>query len=83
MLRFSEKFDIAPLRPLIAALDLSTRFPKEYKTWETGKNEIERRFQQIISQRKAKMHAKIEQEFEDIRVRVRIYVVSELLKNFP
>ena len=79
----SDKFDIASQRPLIVALDLSTRFTKEYEAWENGKNEIGRRFQQIISQRKAKMHAKIEQDFEDIRIGVRRAVVSELLKTFP
>ena len=83
MLCLSEEFDIVSLRPLITALDLSTRFPKEYEAWDNGKNEIERRFQQIILQRKAKMHAKIEQDIGDIRVRVRQAVVSELLKTFP
>ncbi|KAI9455071.1 hypothetical protein BJY52DRAFT_1388982, partial [Lactarius psammicola] len=83
VLCLSEDLDSASLKPLIATLDLSTRFPKEYKAWEKGKNEIERRFQQIISLRKAEIHAKIEQEFDGIRVTVQRAIVSELLKIFP
>jgi len=78
-----EKFDSASLKPLITALGLRTPFPKEYEAWERSKNEIERRFQQIVSQRKAEMHGKIEQDFEGIRVKVQRAVVSELLKTFP
>ena len=83
MLCLSEKFDIASLKSLITALHLRTRFPKEYEAWENGKNEIERRFQQIVSQRKAEIHAKIEQDFEGMRVKVQRAVVSESLKTFP
>jgi hypothetical protein len=68
---------------LITALGLRTRFPKEFEAWERGKNEIERRFEQIISQRKAEMHAKIEHHFEGIRVKVKRAVVRELIKTFP
>ncbi|KAI9455147.1 hypothetical protein BJY52DRAFT_1188514 [Lactarius psammicola] len=66
VLCLSEKFDSASLKPLITALGLRTRFPKEYEAWERSKNEIERRFQQVVSQRKAEIHAKIEQDFEGI-----------------
>jgi arginine repressor len=68
---------------LITALSLKTRFPKEYDAWERNKNEIERQFQQILSQRKAESHEKIERDFEDKRVKVQGAVVSELLKTFP
>ncbi|KAI9455142.1 hypothetical protein BJY52DRAFT_1122187 [Lactarius psammicola] len=83
VLCLSEDFDSASLKPLITTLGLSTRFSKEYKAWEGGKNKIERRFQKIISLRKAEIHAKIEQDFDGIRVTVQRTVVSELLKIFP
>jgi len=83
VLCLSEKFDSASLKPLITALGFRTRFLKEYEAWEGSKNEIERRFQQIVSQRKAEIHAKIEQDFKGIRVNVQRAVISVLLKTFP
>ena len=83
MLCLPEKFDSALLRPLIAALGLRTRFSKEYEAWEKGKNEIGRRSQQIFLQRKAEMHAKIEEDSEDIQPKIKSSVVSELLETFP
>ncbi|KAI9450262.1 hypothetical protein BJY52DRAFT_1175724 [Lactarius psammicola] len=83
MLCLSEEFDSTSLRPFVMALGLKTRFRREYEAWEISKNEIERRFQHIISQRKADIHAKIEQDFDDIRVTIQRAVVSELLKTFP
>ena len=65
---------------MITALDLSSRFPKEYEDWEKSKDSIEHRFQKIIFQQKAKIYAKIEQ---DLNNRVRRDVVKELLKAFP
>ncbi|KAH9029437.1 hypothetical protein EDB85DRAFT_1531855 [Lactarius pseudohatsudake] len=79
----AKEFDVALQRPLVTALGLSTRFPNEYEAWDRKKNEIERRFQQIISQRKVEMHAKFEEEVDSIRVKVRGAVVSELLRTFP
>ncbi|KAH9029436.1 hypothetical protein EDB85DRAFT_2251894, partial [Lactarius pseudohatsudake] len=76
-----KKFDSASLKSLVTTLSLGTRFPKEYETWERGKNKI--RFQQIISKRKEEMHAKIEQDFEGIQAKVQRAVVSEILKTFP
>ena len=64
-------------------LSLNTRFRREYDAWEKGKNEIGHRFQQIVSKRKQELHAKIEQEFEGMRVKVQRAVVSELLTTFP
>ena len=83
VLCLSEKFDRGSLKPLITALGLRTRFPKEFDAWESGKNEIERRFQKIFSQRKAEIHEKIEQDFEGVRIKVRRAVVNELLKTLP
>ncbi|KAH9005522.1 hypothetical protein EDB86DRAFT_3240052 [Lactarius hatsudake] len=78
----SEEFDAMSQRPLVTALGLGARFPKEYEAWERSKNEIERRFQQIISQRTEDTHAKIE-DLERIRVTVQGAVVNELLRIFP
>ena len=83
MLCLPEKFDNVLLRTLITTLDLKAGFPKEYDAWERSKSQIGRRFQGILSQRKAEMHAKIERDFEGNRVKVQRAVVSELLKTFP
>jgi hypothetical protein len=77
-----EKFDSALLRSLITALGLRARFPNEYEAWEKSKNEIERRFQRISAQRKAEMHAKVEEDPEDIQAKIRRDLVSDLLKTF-
>ncbi|KAH9017733.1 hypothetical protein EDB84DRAFT_1422808 [Lactarius hengduanensis] len=82
-LYLSEEFDKASLKPLNAALGLKTQFPKECEAWERSHNEIERRFQQIISQRKEEILAKIEHDFEGIRVTLQRAVVGELLETFP
>lgn len=71
------------MKPLITALGLRKRFPKEYETWDRKKNEIERRFQRIVSEKQAEMHAKFDKDPEDIRPKVRRSVVSELLETFP
>ena len=83
MLCLPEKFDSASLKSLITELSLNTRFRREYEAWESGKNEIGHRFQQIVSKKKAEVHGKIEQDFEDMRVKVQRAVVSELLTTFP
>lgn len=83
MLCLPEKFDGAALKSLVTELGLRTRFRKEYETWENGRNEIGRRFQQILPKRKAEMHTKIEQDFEGMRMKVRRAVVGELLATFP
>ncbi|KAI9444006.1 hypothetical protein H4582DRAFT_1807752, partial [Lactarius indigo] len=83
VLCLSEKFDKTSLKPLNVALGLKTQFPKEYETWERSENEMERRFQQISSQRKEEMHANIEKDFDGILVALQRAVVSELLETFP
>jgi len=82
-LRLPEKLDVASVQSFITALDLRARFPKECEEWDRRRNEIERRFQELISQRKAEIHAKIEQDTENNRHKVQRAVVSELLKAFP
>ncbi|KAH9039441.1 hypothetical protein EDB83DRAFT_1717346 [Lactarius deliciosus] len=79
----SEEFDKASLKPLNVALGLKTQFPKECEAWERSHDEIERRFQQIISQRKEEMLAKIEQDFDSIRITLQRAVVGKLLETFP
>ncbi|KAH9171595.1 hypothetical protein EDB89DRAFT_1906874 [Lactarius sanguifluus] len=82
-LYLSEEFDKASLKPLNATLGLETQFPKECEAWERSHNEIERRFQQIISQRKEDMLAKIEQDFDGIQITLQRAVVGKLLETFP
>ncbi|KAH8977860.1 hypothetical protein EDB86DRAFT_3157188 [Lactarius hatsudake] len=82
-LYLSEEFDKASLKPLNAALGLKTQFPKECEAWERSHNEIERRFQQIISQRKEEILAKIKQDFDGIRITLQRAVVGKLLEIFP
>ncbi|KAH9171591.1 hypothetical protein EDB89DRAFT_1852099 [Lactarius sanguifluus] len=82
-LYLSEEFDKASLKPLNAALGLKTQFPKECEAWERSHNAIERRFQQIISQRKEEMLAKIKQDLDGIRVTLQRAVVGKLLETFP
>jgi hypothetical protein len=70
------------MKPLMAALSLRTRFQKEYEAWDKKKNEIERRFRGISSQRTVEMLAKIEEEPQDIRPKIQRGIVSELLETF-
>ena len=83
MLCLPEEFDSELRRSLIRSLGLKRRFPEEYDAWEQGKMEIERRFQRNSAERKAEMHAKIEEDPEDIQSKIQRGVVSEVLKTFP
>jgi hypothetical protein len=76
-----EKFDVS-LKLLMAALSLKTRFQKEYEAWENKKDEIGRGFKGIFSQRKADMLTKIEEDPQEIRLKIRKGIVSELLETF-
>ena len=79
-----ENLDILSTEALIMALGLHTRFPEEHKAWERSKTEIDDRFQQIFSQRRTEIHAKIEREFEEVLcAEVEEVVICELLKQFP
>ncbi|KAH9059751.1 hypothetical protein EDB87DRAFT_1577415 [Lactarius vividus] len=79
----SEEFDKASLKPLNAALGLKTQFPKECEAWERSNDEIERRFQQIISKRNEETLTKIEQNFDGIWVTLQRAIVGKLLETFP
>jgi hypothetical protein len=79
-LGLSENLDSTSRKPLITALGLHTRFPKEHKVWESSETEIERRFREILSQRKMGIHANI---VKDVRDEVKEVVVSKLFNLFP
>lgn len=84
MLVLSENLDVMSREALVSALGLHTRFPEEHKAWGSSKTEIEHRFQQIISQRRTEIHAKIVREFEEVlRTEVEEVVVTAFLKQFP
>lgn len=78
-----ENLDKMSTEALITALGLRTRFPEEYDAWESDKKDIEHRFQEVLSQQRTEIPAKIEHEFEEVRAEVEGFVVSELLKLFP
>ena len=78
-----ENLDKMSAEALITALGLRTRFPKEYDAWESNKRDIERRFQEFLSQQRTEIPTKVEEEFEQVRAEVEGFVVSELLKLFP
>lgn len=81
MLCLPKIFDVS-LKPLMSALSLRTRFQKEYETWDKKKNEIGRRYQRVVSQRKAEMLTKFEEDPQDIKPKIQKGVVSELLETF-
>ena len=62
---------------------LGPRFPKEYETWEERRIEIEKRFQNILAERKADVHSSLEQNSGDIQAKVREAVIVEFMKAFP
>ncbi|KAI9450278.1 hypothetical protein BJY52DRAFT_1215556, partial [Lactarius psammicola] len=82
VLCLSETLEDKALKTLIG-LGLSTRFTKEYEAWERRKIEIEKRFQRIVTQRRADVQETLEKISGDIQGRVREAVISEILKAFP
>ena len=82
-LGLSNDLDIMSREALVTAFGLHTRFPEEYKAWESRTREIDDRFQQIFSQQRTKIHAKIERESEEVRAGVEDVVLSEVLNLFP
>ncbi|KAI9455069.1 hypothetical protein BJY52DRAFT_1122205 [Lactarius psammicola] len=77
-----EKFDSESSKSLITVLGLRTRFRKEYEAWNE-KNKIGH-----PSHGKAEMHAKIEEDPEDVWPKVRRVVVTvdwlrDQLLNYP
>ena len=78
----SEKIEDKPLGALIK-LGLRTRFPNECTAWERRREEVIQGFRGTITERQAEMHVKVDQSFEDIRVKLQEAVVTEVLKAFP
>ena len=73
----SEKFEDKPLEKLIK-LGLRTRFPNECTAWERRRKLAMQGFRGTVAQRQAEKHVKLEQHFEDIRVKLREAVVAEV-----
>jgi hypothetical protein len=78
----SKKIEDKSLATLMK-LGLSDRFPNEFSTWERGRDEIMQRFQETLIKRQKEMHTVFEQDFADIKVRIREAVIIEVLKTFP
>ncbi|KAF8270133.1 hypothetical protein EI94DRAFT_1572289 [Lactarius quietus] len=82
VLCLSETLDDKALKTLMH-LALNTRFPEEYEAWEKQSVEIEKRFQNTLTERQAEIHATLEQNYGDIQETMREAVIVEMLKVFP
>ena len=78
----SDKIEDQLLEALMR-LVLRTGFPDECTAWERRRKEVMQGFRGTITERQAEMHVKLEQSFEDIRVKLQEAVVAEVLKAFP
>lgn len=67
----------------MCTMELGKRFPKEYEAWEKRRNEIEKRFQKIITQRQKASRETIQKQSGDLESKVREAVIDEILKAFP
>jgi hypothetical protein len=83
VLCLSENLEDKALKTLMRTMNLGTRFPKEYESWENRRTEIEKRFQKTLTERQAEMHQTLEQASGDIQAIVREAVIGEVLKAFP
>ena len=82
MLCLSEYLDDQALKTLMR-MGLSTRFPREYETWEERRAEIAKRFQNTLTQRQEEIRVILEQNSGDVQAKVREAVIGEILKAFP
>lgn len=82
MLRLSEKIDDESLETLMK-LGLINRFPKEFSSWQSDREGIIQRFQDIRTERQNEMHTKLGRNLEDIKVKLEEAVIIEVLKVFP
>jgi hypothetical protein len=82
VLCLSKKIDDESLETLMK-LGLRDRFPNELATWERRRDEIKQRFQETHTERQKDMHTTLEQNFEDIKFRLRDAVIVEVLNAFP
>jgi hypothetical protein len=78
----SEKIEDKPLEALMK-IGLRARFSNECKAWERRRKEVMQGFRGTITEKQAEMHVKLEQSFEDIRIKLQDAVVAEVLKAFP
>ena len=83
MLCLSETLDEKGLKFFMRTLGLGTRFPEEYDAWEKRRVEIGKRFQKILTQRRAEIHETLTKEFGALQSTVRKAVKDEILKVFP
>jgi hypothetical protein len=82
VLYLSDKIDDASLESLMK-IGLRDRFPKEFVTWERSRREVIQRFQGIRTERQNEMHIKLERNLENLNVKIREAVITEVLKAFP
>jgi len=78
----SDKIGDTSLEALIKVA-LKKRFPNECMAWERRRREVRQGFLGTVTERQDEMHVKLEQSFEDIRVKLQEAVVAEVLKEFP
>ncbi|KAI0298432.1 hypothetical protein B0F90DRAFT_1818621 [Multifurca ochricompacta] len=60
-----------------------TRFSKEYADWEQNKENKTQSFLNTFVEKRVEMHTKLDQDFEDIRVKLKDAVTNEVLTSFP
>jgi hypothetical protein len=63
-------------------LAFNTRFPNECAVWQRHRKEIIQGFRRTLVDRQAAMHATIEENLENIRVKIQEAVIAEVLKAF-
>ena len=64
-------------------LGVDTRFPNECAAWKRRRKETIQDFRRTLAERQAAVYAKVEQNVEDIRVKIQEAVVVEVVEEFP
>ena len=82
VLCLSEKIGDRSLE-ILMKLGLRIWFPNECAAWEKRREEIKQRILGSRTERQKEMHAELERNFEDLKVRLREAVIIEVLKAFP
>ena len=78
----SDKIEDKSLEALMNIV-LRKRLPDECTAWERRRKEVIQGFRGTITERQAEMRVKLEQNFEDIRVKLQEAVIADVLKTFP
>jgi protein subunit release factor A len=83
VLCLSEKIDDKSLESLMRQ-GPGDRFPKEFAEWQRRMREIKQRFEVTRTERQQEMHAMLEQNIEDIKVRLREgeAAITDVIKTF-